>query len=43
MIAFEDVLPDACVVVRAVNSMCVMRHDVAKLMYALRQLCRFFV
>jgi hypothetical protein len=39
----EDVLPDACVVVRAVNSMCVMRHDVAKLMYALRQLCCFFV
>ena len=39
----EDLLPDACVVVRAVNSMCVMRHDVAKLMYALRQLCCFFV
>jgi hypothetical protein len=38
-----DLLPDACVVVRAVNSMCVMRHDVAKLMYALRQLCCFFV
>jgi hypothetical protein len=32
----EDLLPDACVVVRAVNSMCVMRHDVSKLMYALR-------
>jgi hypothetical protein len=29
----DDLLPDACVVVRAINSMCVMRHDPSKLMY----------
>ena len=28
----DDMLPDACVVVRAINSMCVMRHEPSKLM-----------
>jgi serine/threonine protein kinase len=29
----DDLLPDACVVVRAINSLCVLRHDPSKLMY----------
>jgi len=29
----DDLLPDACIVVRAINSMCVMRHDPSKLKY----------
>ncbi len=27
----DDLLPDACVVVRAINSLCVMRHDPSKI------------
>jgi hypothetical protein len=29
----DDLLPDACVVVRAINSLCVLRHDPSKLVY----------
>jgi hypothetical protein len=29
----HELLPDACVVVRAINSLCVLRHDPSKLVY----------
>jgi hypothetical protein len=29
----DDLLPDACVIVRAINSLCVLRHDPSKLVY----------
>ena len=29
----DDLLPDACVIVRAINSLCVLRHNPSKLVY----------